>query len=611
MSSFKFFQIGRMSMALFVALIIAVTTFGFASPAKAETVTCTGTETTTNSYRVFYQKTTNSCTISNTSGGNLKDSIAFQFSTSSAGSLTFVFATADLTTSQTVHNSCAIGSFSAATGATCLTTRTTNGSETASASYTASDGSTLTMNVSYTIAGGGTDIDTTSASVTITPAASSTTSAFQALQASVSRSQSAVVGKNVGARLASAASPSGGANPSGTGDQEDSTSSFAHVFVFSAIESRSPTSRSRGATMRDIAMLASFDTSKMVLAAAGDEQDPLKGIQQRRAGLGDRPYTLWGHGSFTSVDNTRNRTGDDSRYDGDVWGYNMGLDYRFRPELVAGLSVGYSETDLTTTFNSGTYDETNWTVSPYAMYQPMDNVTLSAIAGYSFGDVDRTRDTTVTGNTDSGMWFASLNGSYKYTPSQDMPLDLTAKMAVLISRKTVDAFTESDGTAVAKSTSDTRQIKPGIEAAYSFDAQGTTLQPFAKADYVHDFTDETNGDKGAFNLGGGLRIASGETGLSGSIEGERQVGRDDYKEYTVSGLIAYNFGVGGDGTSKLGIASPYIKSNFNPDSGQMFGTGLKFTSDSGTFNTELNFTHTMPTAGTADTAGQIRAELKF
>ncbi|HJN25484.1 MAG TPA: hypothetical protein QGG18_07340, partial [Rhodospirillales bacterium] len=67
---------------------------------------------------------------------------------------------------------------------------------------------------------------------------------------------------------------------------------------------------------------------------------------------------------------------------------------------------------------------------------------------------------------------------------------------------------------------------------------------------------------------------------------------------------------GGDGKSKLGIASPYIKSNFNPDSGQSFGTGLKFNSASDDFSAEFGLTHTMA-PGIADTAGQVRAGLKF
>ncbi len=468
-------------------------------------------------------------------------------------------------------------------------------------------GNVSTITVNNTAGGTGTAVTFSVTCVT----SDDTSASFTNLYGSISRSQSAIIGRNVDARIASAFD-SGDENT-----QQSSSTGFAPTLGFSQTNLTGDRPGSRGTSIRELAMLASFDTSRMVFAAAGDQQDPFKGVQDRSGLSSNQPYTVWGNGSFTSVDNTRNRTNDDSRMNGDVWGYNLGVDYRYRPELVTGVSLGYSQTNLTTTFNSGTYDETNWTISPYAMYQPMDGVTVSAIAGYSIGNVDRTRDTTVTGNTDSGVWFASLNGDYKIRPSAEKPLDITARIAVLVSRKTVDAFTESDGTDVAKSTTDTRQLKPGLEAAYSFDAQGTALQPFVKADYVHDFTDATNGDKGAFNLGGGLRIASGKTGLSGSIEGERMVGRNDYKEYTVSGLIAYSFDIGGNGAGQLGIASPYVKTNFNTTANdgqsgsQVYGTGIKFISDGGAFNTELSLTQSFTAASTAETAGQVRAELKF
>lgn len=609
MRLFKNFEIARMSMAWMAVLIVAVATFGFASDVKAGTITCSGSATNTSTSYVHFFPSSGTCTIGDTSAGVETGRMLAQLVPSGGNSQVYMTADNNLDGAANTadHLGCTVGdagTIPANNG--CADNVVPSNTYTSTITANISAAGTATLSVTYVVVAN-TSITVTSASVTGSGISDSSpsASAFQTLQASVSRSQAAIVDANVGARIASAAASK---------DEEarrPSLTSFAPTFGLTQFDQLAGRSNSRGTSMRELAMLASFDTSQMVLVAAGDEQDPIRGIEQRRGALANQPYTVWGHGSFTSVDNTRNRTGDDSRYDGDVWGFNMGLDYRFRPELVAGVSLGYSETDLTTSFNSGTFDETNWTLSPYAMYQPMAGVTLSAIAGYSFGDVDRTRDTTVTGNTDSDMWFASLNGSYEFRPSKELPLDLTANLAVLVARRSDDAFTESDGTTVAKLTSNTRQLKPGIEAAYSVNAQGTTLQPFVKTDYVHDFTAETNGDNGAMNLGGGLRITSGETGLFGSIEGERQVGRDDYKEYTVSGLIAHNFGIGGSGDSKLGIASPYVKANFNPASGQMFGTGLKFASDSGAFNYEFGLTHSMAAAGPAVTAGQARAELKF
>lgn len=116
------------------------------------------------------------------------------------------------------------------------------------------------------------------------------------------------------------------------------------------------------------------------------------------------PFTVWGHGSFTSVDNDYIRGTNDNRYDGDVWGYNVGLDYRFDDTLIAGLSLGYTDTDLTTAFNNGSYRETGWTASPYVIFRAIENLTITGEAGYGMGDIDVTRDNNaVSGRTDSDM----------------------------------------------------------------------------------------------------------------------------------------------------------------------------------------------------------------
>ncbi|WP_161794629.1 autotransporter outer membrane beta-barrel domain-containing protein [Thalassospira sp. HJ] len=481
------------------------------------------------------------------------------------------------------------------------------------------------MTVNFTVSGT-TNVDITSASVSLPDEESSSSSSSESishqLQASVSRSQATVVGKNFETRVLAIsraparggiAAPNTGGVPAPTTGDQPSSSSFSAPASSTTAAKPAMVMKSRGTSLRELAMQASFDSSQTTLSAAGDANtgdDPLRGIEQSLGLLADSGFTVWGHGSYTSVDNDRNNAAGDSRYDGDVWGYNLGVDMRLRPELVGGISMGYSQTALTTTYNSGYYDETNWTLSPYVVYQPADGVTLSTIIGYSLGDIDLSRDSSVRGNTDSGMWFGSLSGAYVLRPSETLPLDVTVNVSFMAARKTVDGYTESDGTQVGKTVSNTRRLKPGVEAAYSFDAAGTTLQPFAKTDFVYDMTDETNGDKTAFNLGGGLRIISSATGLSGSIEGEQQLGTDDYSEYTIGGLIAYTFALSGSEGTSLGIVSPYVRSNFNPDSGQTFGTGFTFTAEDGAFSSEVNLTHTNAVSS-SETVAQVSVAFPF
>ncbi|RWU06587.1 autotransporter outer membrane beta-barrel domain-containing protein [Pseudodesulfovibrio sp. S3] len=427
-----------------------------------------------------------------------------------------------------------------------------------------------------------------------------TKNAFSNTVASASRGQTSVITGNIMSRTATA---SFGAPP-----QEARGRNLASSFNKGSLYQRGEQHEAREMSIKELGQFATFNTSQSVAAAA---DGGVSGIEQRRGILTSDPFTIWGHASFTSADNDFNKGGDDRRYNGNVWGYSLGADYRFHEKVIAGLSVGYTDTDITTSYNSGKYEEQSWNFSPYVMYEPVDGALISFIAGYSFGDVDRKRNSTVTGNTDSDMWYTALEGEYRMQPSDSIPLELTARLGYLLSEKTLDAFTESDGTRVGESTADTSQIKPGVEVAYSFNAQGMTLQPFVKADYIHDFVDEINDDSNALNLGGGLRVLSGETGLSGVIEGERQFCRDDYSEYTIKGLLAYNFALNGDDGNQVGTLAPFVNSNLDADGGQVFGAGLKFTSADGVMSCELDATHTMSSEDAGNTGARMMLEMAY
>ncbi|WP_417784201.1 autotransporter outer membrane beta-barrel domain-containing protein [Terasakiella pusilla] len=438
------------------------------------------------------------------------------------------------------------------------------------------------------------------------------------IQGAVSKSQTKVVATNIGARFDAIGGEVGavGRNtPTGGDVLDQAKQNFA--LNGSADSWNTSVSHSRGVARedaaRELAMMASFDSSDLMLGAAQKgKTDGVLAPQDRDALLAERPVTVWGHGSYTSLDNDRLSGNEDNRYDGDVWGYNIGLDYRFSEKLYAGVSLGYSETDLTTTYNNGTYDETNWSLSPYAVYKPIEPLKLSFLAGYSMGDLDLTRNNgAVTGDTDSDMWFAGVNADYTIQPNKAIPLDLTGSVGFLAAHKTVDAYQESDGTDVAKEVSNTRQAKAGVELAYTFDAKGTSIQPFTKVDFLYDFKDATNDDAFAFDIGGGLRLGNAATGLSGAIEGATQLGRDDYKQYSISGMVAYGFSLGANGDTEASQIKPFVKSGYTQDA-QEYGTGVSFIHGSGLFEADVDVSHGLSIDNeTSETKAKVGATLKF
>lgn len=456
----------------------------------------------------------------------------------------------------------------------------------------------------------------------------SSASTTSAVTAAVSRSQTTVIQQNISARVSSVIST---ANNTNTDNVPAQTASIVETGPHRTSPTDTTPHDDRNTNsitdsddaLRSMAMMGSFDSSTgqgMNLLGLGPTDQGntggASGIDGRAAFATTSPFTVWGHGSFTSVDNDHVSGTTDSRYDGDVWGYNVGLDYRFADALIAGLSLGYNDTDLTTSFNNGSYQETGWVASPYVIYRPIENLTIAGEAGYGMGDIDVTRDNgAVSGNTDSDIWYAALTTSYRVRPIDTLPVSLTPSLAFIAARKTVDAYTESDGTANANTRSNTRQISPAIEAAYDFTpTQSLIISPFIETGLIHDFTDEINNDKTAFNIGGGVRLSDTTTGLNAALEGNYLAGRADYTEYTIGGTLVYGFELVGDDGRSIGIIKPFFASNLNEYGNQRIRTGLGF--DTGPLTSEFALSHMMSVANDDDddtdtSAIEIRMSMPF
>ncbi|WP_114095863.1 autotransporter outer membrane beta-barrel domain-containing protein, partial [Thalassospira xiamenensis] len=239
---------------------------------------------------------------------------------------------------------------------------------------------------------GATYIMTGACTLKATPSSTSSTSTSSAVVNAVSRAQTTVIQQNIGSRIASTIGNTGtGIGNITTGGLDTPETENANL-VDMPPKNRKNSITDRDDALRRMAMMGSFDSStglgmNMLGLGPTDQGDVggAGGIDGRAAFDTTSPFTVWGHGSFTSVDNDHVSGTTDSRYDGDVWGYNVGLDYRFADALIAGLSLGYNDTDLTTSFNNGSYQETGWVASPYVIYRPIENLTIAGEAGYGMG----------------------------------------------------------------------------------------------------------------------------------------------------------------------------------------------------------------------------------
>jgi hypothetical protein len=459
-----------------------------------------------------------------------------------------------------------------------------------------------------------------------TPKEESKETTSHSVTASVARSQTTVLHQNIGARVStiinnakSGALGSAGTNslPSPGDTSLNSSSTSLHRYN-EPLAQDALIGTQRSDVLRRIAMQARFDSSVLsnntnagtLLPLEPTDQTGDSGTQERSMLGGSSPITLWGYGSYSSIDNDYNSGADDNRYDGDVWGYNLGVDYQFTSELVAGVSAGYNDTDLTTTFNNGTYQESAWVLSPYAIYQPVSNFTIIAEAGYSQGDIDVTRNNgNSRASTNSDMWYASVTTAYDYRPTNDVPFSLRPKVTFLSARKIIEGYTETDGTIVDSSKANTRQVKPAIEGAYDITLNSTILTPFVETGLVYDFLDELNNDKTAISLGAGLRVYNSATGINAAIEGSYLAGRTNYQEYTLAGTITYGINLRDLEGTPLGIVTPFFATDIDEYGKQSLTSGVGY--DTGPMRSRISLVHDISQVGNAESSAQINMTLDF
>lgn len=159
------------------------------------------------------------------------------------------------------------------------------------------------------------------------------------------------------------------------------------------------------------------------------------------------------------------------------------------------------------------------------------------------------------------------------------------------------------------SRSNTRQIKPAIEAAYDFGFNTLTVTPFIETGMIHDFTDELNNDKTAFNIGGGVRLSDAATGFNAALEGSYLAGRADYTEYTIAGTVSYGFELRDLDGQPVGLMTPFFGSDVDEYGNQSVAGGLGFSA--GPMQSRLSLAHDVSQSGNAESQAEITMSLDF
>ncbi len=252
--------------------------------------------------------------------------------------------------------------------------------------------------------------------------------------------------------------------------------------------------------------------------------------------------TLWGGGGYRNFEGS---SGDVS-FDGDLFSAHLGLDARPRDDLLIGLAASWGQSDLD--YRGGGSDlsgdhKLNITgVHPYASWEALaGQLDLWVTAGYGWGDLEITNDG--MDRVSSDVETRTVGGGGDYQLPQIGATKFKLKSSALLTELEVEGGDDIEALDVESSL--LRMVLEGSHKLMLSD--GAYMEPSLEAGVRYDGGDGETGF-GA-ELGAGFRYTDPIAGLTLEGRARTLVGRDNYEEWGVSGLILLEQGRNGRGLS--------------------------------------------------------------
>jgi hypothetical protein len=275
---------------------------------------------------------------------------------------------------------------------------------------------------------------------------------------------------------------------------------------------------------------------------------------------------------------------DSMKFDGNASSYSLGVDKTFGKALI-GIVVSNLDTDITTTFNDGTYDQD---VSTYGIYLAYKTSRLELDFGMGQGESDITttrrdlgNDSVIRGSTTADVDYshariaANFNrGRFTLVPSasyRTLGMDIAAftddranetagsitgdQFLYTTSSQEVGAgaygLTVTDDSIAARSvTTETMSLGMKLSANYgmmipyldfSYDSEDTTRAAYKSEVGTDGNTDAVSTDySDSMRIGAGVNFMLGSH-VTGGVRAGQVSGRDDWRESYVAGNISIGF----------------------------------------------------------------------
>ena len=224
-----------------------------------------------------------------------------------------------------------------------------------------------------------------------------------------------------------------------------------------------------------------------------------------------------------------------------------GVAYRLTDDLSVGVVLGAEDIDLTGAFDTRGSDRNGVRGVGYATFAIGKHLSLDASLGYTGIDrLDSRRATApgvpVIGSTDDPRLFgaANLNGAYRIDR-----WGVSGNIGYVHAKSRRGEFGDRIGTALPGGITDFSQVRVGGRVAYNL----PNLLPFVRAFVVWDkdlsrvvvgYQDSVPPEGIDFVVGGGISFRFSER-ISGGIGATTTMGRDDFTNTTLSGIIRFVF----------------------------------------------------------------------
>ena len=285
--------------------------------------------------------------------------------------------------------------------------------------------------------------------------------------------------------------------------------------------------------------------------------------------------SIWADYGSSDLENTQGFTNiqsDSNKYDGDSNSWAFGVDKNFG-KMIVGLVVSNYDSDLTTTFNSGYYDQSIETYGIYIAYRT-SRLQIDIGVGSGSSDIDTGRrdlgnDKTINGSTSADVNYQNARVQAHFTRGR---FTITPRVAHRNIKMDLDAFTEivdsdTTGSAIWSTSNETlttanvsvvgRSVQSKITEAgiriagsmgriapyldVSWNTESTTKGSYTTETSVDSNTELAVSDaNSSWVLGGGINFALGSR-MVGGINLGTVNGRNDYNESFASGALSIKF----------------------------------------------------------------------